>query len=47
MAEIETWSNTKKNDITTVLGGDLNTGKVAVGTKVESNILENLFVLRI
>ncbi|WP_156475388.1 pre-toxin TG domain-containing protein [Lysinibacillus odysseyi] len=34
LAEIGTWSNTKKNDITTVVGGvDLNTGKVAVGTK--------------
>ncbi|WP_431809777.1 hypothetical protein [Brevibacillus agri] len=34
LEEISTWSNKKKNDITTVVGGvDLNTGNVAVGIK--------------
>ncbi|MDO4945468.1 MAG: polymorphic toxin-type HINT domain-containing protein [Ruminococcus sp.] len=34
LKEIDTWSNTKRNDITTVVGAvDLDTGNVAVGVK--------------
>lgn len=34
LAEINSWSNTRRNDIATVVGGvDLNTGNVAVGVK--------------
>ena len=34
LAEINTWSNTKKSDIVTVVGGtNLETGEVAVGIK--------------